>query len=1536
MPAGINALDSGNPDNEDGFNKASKLAARAARFSNKLPGNRYKELEEMRIKERKAFEQQGLIKVGKTELGDAVDMRGTCERMCSEYEREFREYTREIHPFEAGPNKRMDPDRAVAAYSRSDAGAGHGESAILPSDLRTPGTLVRTLDYLFSVIMPTLPPSTSTSVPTPRKALGYSAGFIRDRTRAIRKEFAMQSSWGHEEAIASFERIARWHILCLRELQEESGTNTDMHIDSAELGRCFTSLRQQYNDRREELGVENPCPNEPEFRAYMLIYDLTSKSVSIPTSELPSFILDHPLVKLAWELRRAAQRNFDSQKEGSKGNAELGMNLINRFVKLLKNQRVPYLLSCLLEIRLREMRRSAIRALTRTYPRLRQDPIRVNEVGEVVERRMVLIKTLDKILGCEEQEQEESAWDDIDPVSNSADQEAVDISRKFGLEVYHDVNGPVGVLINLGAPYNDNRDAPYTRRWKLITEKKGSASYVDIVNGRAGVQIDGAAIAQLAPRSTLPVQKAPSFAPPSAVAAPVPSFAKSSAFSFGLPPTDAKPPPAASTSAFSFRAIPKPSSPAPQAVQYEEPPKFFACPPPDHPDYIAMLNKTPVPVSSPFAVGAPNYVPPPGQTSKPSIASLKTDPITGPIPNGTPTVSLEWTGEQDRSEKKKKRAAEDEVPPPAKAPLFSQPGFFSAPPPATTSITSSAPAGPSVVPGPAKTQISPALPPFSIPKPLSPVRSAQPPITSSPQSKKRSASSLLQSTFTKLTSSQLRTSLSHSQIDRRERFDAVPDLCDLLIDEAIQAMIEDNLSEDLGHLVKQRRAALEYQQRKFMRSEAIHQWTAGIFDRLLSAQTRRIAESALLEELKRRYLVRRSIRTWRSWAKTRTRMREEAVKKRDAVNSSLNGMGLSRNRSRAVSLLSHGESSTPTQAFDASTEAARMDSLQIDIEINHAERIKDNFFAPATFLLALARQLAQSHSLHQGHDHYLNMFSTSAFETILSVPSDDFGSPPEAEVTQWLISKFSPPPSQEAGGVYTSDGVDYTTHVVRTGDKLGGRNNMGLFVFEAPLRTTSDQQAAENIADAQDRLGALVKVAESHENRYTPSLLLMTWEDETLDELVDRLDIDNEVGAFASISMVSLQLSDDLDERFSSALNEIVPDVIIKEQVIVQMEDVINTVYPTWLRFADTAGLALNQRPEDTALAGNIFKRGVELINKIPSLAKSALGHVNMENSDGLEIIVLPDFKTEEGDLPFELVDRIAEYLEDDELKGIDDLDLALAPMRQAAVNGQPLPLIPVLQNLSYLVLGEMRYQSTIPLNLFYPTSSAEIDDFVHRYLLSIDRRYQGCIDGSIVNLFQSVTISSTSREPASSGQEKDEGQGQNRLIEGNSPGQMLHSTTNQIADTNTVFNANTNAENRSTSQNNDGVSKGTLTSIPDKQKQKQTKGKRKDAPEHESNAAKSARLLKVLRGVEKTLAEFESSNGNVDDNVNGTGVGAGSPNYGDYQHHDARRLQHGHMNGYDHDHGYGYGHRHGLDEDVNMEMNMGMEVEDGLPLGVV
>ena len=192
----------------------------------------------------------------------------------------------------------------------------------------------------------------------------------------------------------------------------------------------------------------------------MLIFNLADKSVAIPTSELPSCIIDHPLVRLAWEIRRTAQRNFDSQKEGSKANAELGSNMINLFVRLLRQPTVPYLLSCLVEVRLREMRRSAMRALTRTYPRLRTEPLRYNEQGEVVERKMMLIQTLETVLGCEEQENEETAYDDVDPVSTSQGEESVNVVSAFELELFPRVGEAMGSLINLGSAFNGQLPRP--------------------------------------------------------------------------------------------------------------------------------------------------------------------------------------------------------------------------------------------------------------------------------------------------------------------------------------------------------------------------------------------------------------------------------------------------------------------------------------------------------------------------------------------------------------------------------------------------------------------------------------------------------------------------------------------------------------------------------------------------------------------------------------------------------------------------------------------------------------------------------------------------------------------------------------------------------------------------------------------------------------------------------------------------------------------------------------------------------------------
>lgn len=217
----------------------------------------------------------------------------------------------------------------------------------------------------------------------------------------------------------------------------------------------FTSLRQHYNDRREETGLETPCPNEPEFQAYMLIFDLCGKSTAIQTSELPSQILDHPVVKLAWEIRKAAQRNFDSQKEGSKHNAELGANLVTRFTRLLKQTNMPYLLSCLVEIRLRDLRRSTLRSMVKSYyPPKGGVIVKQNDQGEVVETRLIKWDLLDELLGCEVQEEEESAFDDVVPVIKTPDAEALNVVKNFELQCHPETGAPVGAIIHQAATFN--------------------------------------------------------------------------------------------------------------------------------------------------------------------------------------------------------------------------------------------------------------------------------------------------------------------------------------------------------------------------------------------------------------------------------------------------------------------------------------------------------------------------------------------------------------------------------------------------------------------------------------------------------------------------------------------------------------------------------------------------------------------------------------------------------------------------------------------------------------------------------------------------------------------------------------------------------------------------------------------------------------------------------------------------------------------------------------------------------------------------
>ncbi|BEJ12802.1 hypothetical protein CspHIS471_0212620 [Cutaneotrichosporon sp. HIS471] len=1278
------------PDGDDSFLKQDRLAARASRFNNKLEGNRYKELEEARIREREEFVSQGKITSGQTDLTAAIDLRGTCEDMCSEYEREFREYTREIHPFEATPQRRIDHAKAVAAYTRSDAGAGHGTATILPSDLRAPSALVRSLDYLVNEIMSLQPPPNPNSVnppaPSPRRALGYSSGFIRDRTRAIRKEFTLQSSWGHDESIATFERVARWHILCLRELQEETGTNTDMHIDNAELGRCFTSLRQQYNDRREETGLDMPCANEPEFRAYMLIYDLARKSVSIPTSELPQVILDHPLVQLAWQIRQAAQRNFDSQKEGSKLNAELGANLITRYIRLIKQGHVPYLMSCLAEIRLREMRRSAIRALTRTYPRLKGEPIRRDENGEIIERKMVLMPTLDRLMGAEEQETQEAAWDDIESVSRDPDDESVAVMQRFNIEVYEDLGDdirPMGAMINLGSPYNDNKDAPYTRRWKLISDKLVS-SYADVVDGRAGVGISGGPAAQPAsatppppprlhtqqrvtikpatvPNGTAwPTSAAPAAAPNTSTSAfhtgrsafAGPSSSSVSAFGTGTT-AFGQPKAATSVSAFGTHAFASGSAFGPQANG-----KASASGPAPAPSFDFKAKPSSLQPAAPAFVPAKKEELNPAEPAS-ATPALKAIPdffkTAAPPPSTAPAAPP--PPKFDFFAKKDNEPTEPKPP----APLFSQPGIFdnvpkpSSPPAAGPSkpaipnfFTSTAAAA-------AGSVFSSTLPtPHSTP-PLEPTPPRTPPEPIIPSIK-------ITRTYMRKLPSILR---------------------DELVAEVIRGLVEDN-KPTLSRIVKLHETEEDRRRSKLERAALVRKRAREVLNELLADHVRSELFAEWFFGMRARTYAYAIARKWLAWTRRRVDARERAARQREQDREHLKGMGLARSYGY-VDGASHVTSRSRSVRSGAPSLITLPEQIdQAENKFSEIQEMRRKFFdSDSSLFKAIAGRVAP---LIRPAPYE----AAPLWETVL-LTAGQSGSPAGEGASAWLSSKLLTPNRgpRVLDGVYYHGDVGFRSSATDVGGRLPGSSYTGLYIFEAPLMTLNTVARSRNIDDAGDRLEAAAGAVQQG-SRYRAGLIILTWESESLEDVVLRLGIEHDVEQFEHVAAVSIHNPQTFGALFSTALRTVIPADPRKAQVNVALHDIAERMHATYLELLHVADNIFSEFPTETRLVPVALQAAYDLLSSLPLAIEEQVAEFGEADDSTYVRPALPHFDPPASSDAVSVAESLQAYMAQPELGA--GVALACAELRDAVAHSRTLPVRQVLDALGVHVCEGVRY----------------------------------------------------------------------------------------------------------------------------------------------------------------------------------------------------------------------------------------------------
>ncbi|ODQ57403.1 hypothetical protein WICANDRAFT_96704, partial [Wickerhamomyces anomalus NRRL Y-366-8] len=236
-------------------------------------------------------------------------------------------------------NGKISKDKAIKAFSRPAA----GQPPPLPSDVRPPQILFKTLNYIVDNILPDLPESQS---------------FIWDRTRSIRQDFTYQNYFG-PEAMDCNERTVRIHILTLH-VMAKTRSEFSQQQELEQMNKALKTLSEMYAEYRSR-GIQ--APNEAEFRAYYLISQLRDPELDREIQSFPDGIINDKRVQLALNLRNLVRTNIIER--GFQPTEDV-LNFYKNFFQNFSQGQIPILLSYLLEIHLNEIRFYAIKSLKRS------------------------------------------------------------------------------------------------------------------------------------------------------------------------------------------------------------------------------------------------------------------------------------------------------------------------------------------------------------------------------------------------------------------------------------------------------------------------------------------------------------------------------------------------------------------------------------------------------------------------------------------------------------------------------------------------------------------------------------------------------------------------------------------------------------------------------------------------------------------------------------------------------------------------------------------------------------------------------------------------------------------------------------------------------------------------------------------------------------------------------------------------------------------------------------------------------------------
>ncbi|KAJ5518315.1 SAC3/GANP/Nin1/mts3/eIF-3 p25 [Penicillium expansum] len=296
-----------------------------------------------------------------TSLKQAITPVGTCTGMCPDFERVERIVQKAVDKCEKYYNPATNQleimeTKMVKRFRR--AAAGNDEQ--LPSDIRTPKTLLQTMNYLIRYVI------------NGGEPLAVIHMFVWNRTRSIRNDFSVQQLTQEEDvktAVICLERIARFHIVSLHLLSNPANTEQfDRHQEREQLNNTMLSLMYYYDDNRERIHF----PNEDEFRAYHILFSIHDQRPDLEArvQKWPPALLASPRVQVALELFAAACNTWEPQGalDSRRPNA-VAQGFYTRFFNIINSPSVSYLMACVAEVYFNHIRQTAIRAIWKAYCR---------------------------------------------------------------------------------------------------------------------------------------------------------------------------------------------------------------------------------------------------------------------------------------------------------------------------------------------------------------------------------------------------------------------------------------------------------------------------------------------------------------------------------------------------------------------------------------------------------------------------------------------------------------------------------------------------------------------------------------------------------------------------------------------------------------------------------------------------------------------------------------------------------------------------------------------------------------------------------------------------------------------------------------------------------------------------------------------------------------------------------------------------------------------------------------------------------------